>query len=94
MKNGDLKYDINTPPEVKQVINGGLKFLDLNIKKKSVSLMGSFFSGSVKGVFDLPFFYPMTKAFYINGTEINPKNSTVDDIDVSGTLICQWRGFQ
>jgi len=50
-----------------------------------------FFSGSVKGFSDLPFFYPGNEAVYTNGTKIDPLNSTMNAIE--SDLIYAWKGF-
>ena len=53
--------------------------------------MNTFFSGSVKGFNTLPFWYPGNTAVFLNGTEVNPRNTSSSVIDFS--LVYGMQGF-
>jgi hypothetical protein len=53
--------------------------------------MNAFFSGSVKGFSDLPFFYPGNSAVYKNGTDVDPNTASQSAVETD--LIYAWKGF-
>lgn len=65
-------YDEDTPDNVKDTVKNAITFLREETFKVGSSKMNTFFSGSVKGFDDLPFWYPSNNAQYLNGTKINP----------------------
>lgn len=84
-------YDEDTPLIVKQTIENSLNFLRKELLKPGTSKMNTFFSGSVKGLFDFPYIYPGNSATYANGTTINPNNST--EKDVTDDLVYAFKGY-
>lgn len=55
-------YDEDTPLSVKDTVKNALNFLREEVFKVESSKMNTFFSGSVKGFTDLPFWYPSNSA--------------------------------
>ncbi|KAL9653326.1 hypothetical protein ABK040_001962 [Willaertia magna] len=69
-----------TPQQVKDIINKGITYLNHYIFEYSSSKENAFFSGSIKGTNDYPFYYPMNVCNYLNGTKINPNLDNGDAI--------------
>ncbi|KAI3380652.1 hypothetical protein SNEBB_006276 [Seison nebaliae] len=72
---GKLKYIDNTPIFVKQFMDKIHYWLTNNAINKNLKKHNAFFSGSVKGYREIPFFYPINFLQFMNGTNI-PLNST------------------
>jgi hypothetical protein len=86
-----IKYINNVSEEIKVTIQKGIQFLFKNINKRSSILQNAFFSGSVKGLTSLPFFYPANVHRYSNGTELNPQNAT--ERDIKNDMAYHVKGF-
>eukprot|EP01123_Difflugia_compressa_P014655 TRINITY_DN7887_c0_g1_i1.p1 TRINITY_DN7887_c0_g1~~TRINITY_DN7887_c0_g1_i1.p1 ORF type:complete len:294 (-),score=52.08 TRINITY_DN7887_c0_g1_i1:77-958(-) len=77
-----------TPQSVKTTVEGGINFLNKFILGSTYLPENCFFSGSMKGVLSLPFFYPGNVMFYANGTKlVNPTNES--QIDTTLTDVVQ-----
>ena len=96
VSNNNFYYIENTPERVKTIINGSVNYIIKNINGCFASLENSFFSGSVKTLDTLPFFYPGNYFKYLNGTDIpdteNPNNISFDLI--AGTKIMTPEEFE
>lgn len=75
---GKRRWNPQTPSKVHSLIQGGILYLQENLFAWFASHENAFFSGSVKGSNDYPFWYPLNYAQYLNGTKIKPVNQ--DDI--------------
>jgi hypothetical protein len=53
--------------------------------------MNTFFSGSVKGLYTLPFWYPGNSAYYLNGTLIDPNTASSSDVGLD--IVYGMEGF-
>ncbi|KAL6071613.1 E3 ubiquitin-protein ligase SopA [Balamuthia mandrillaris] len=73
-----LQWKSGTPAQVKDYLPRAVKFLEDNIYSWSYRVSNAFFSGSIKGLSTLSFFYPLNFAMWANGTMI--KNLTLEDI--------------
>lgn len=66
----------NTPTQVYQCIIAGAEWLIANAVTGKFKAYNVVFSGSVKSVSDLPFFYPANIIEYLNGTKLSPSCNT------------------
>ncbi|KAG2373066.1 hypothetical protein C9374_012912 [Naegleria lovaniensis] len=80
-------YLPNTPDRVKTVIDGGILYLERNLLTFLESHENAFFSGTIKGHFDYPFFYPSNVAEYLNGTKVNPQQPGSGDLIDSKLIV-------
>lgn len=74
-----LKFTYDTPKEVKEIIENGINYLSVLMDNEETPLKNTFFSGSVKGDYDLPFWYPANDVYFLNKksgevTPINPRS--------------------
>jgi len=67
-----LSWISETPKEVVEAVNGGSRFLQRYISGDEYVLSNAFFSGSVKGMAQLPFSYPSNRLEYLNHTLLPP----------------------
>lgn len=86
-------YDASTPAQVKQIIQSAVTFTQNQYSKSDVKLFNAFFSGSVKTMEDLPFFYPSNNNTFSNGTHINPNTATEADVPLDDSLTTEWIGY-
>jgi len=72
----------STPSSVKSTVQMAVAFLEEYVVGFEYAKENCFFSGSVKGNFALPFWYPGNLMFYPNNTRINPVNRSqiTDDL--------------
>lgn len=75
-ENRKYYYDSNISSELKIIINKMKNFLYKKSQKYNSSREGVFFSGSVKGMSSFPYFYPADYFKDLNGTSLEPNNST------------------
>ncbi len=66
----------STPSEVKSLVSSSVKWLESNILQKKYKKQNAFFSGSVKGYSDLPFWYPANYLKMLNGSDIDKNNAS------------------
>ncbi len=66
-----------------------VNWLQVNILTNKYQKLNAFFSGSVKGYSDLPYWYPANYLKFLNGSNIDPKSSHLEDalIGVNGIKI-------
>lgn len=83
------RYHPNTPNTVKELISGGILYLQENLFSFMASHENAFFSGSVKGSSDYPYWYPSNYCEYLNGTKIRPVNQD----DITSELIVGVEGI-
>lgn len=74
-----LKYISNTPDNIRSTIKKSIHWLLNHVLDSESILMNSFFSGSVKGMEQLPYAFPANRLEYLNGT-ILPPNPNKDAI--------------
>lgn len=87
-----LSYVPETPQEVKDIIKKTVQFSQKQYSKSGLQLSNAFFSGSVKTMDDLPFFYPSNNNTYSNGTKVDPNTATKDAITLDCALRTEWVG--
>ena len=63
-------YDPQVPDDVKMVVRGSVMWLMENILGNDYEPWNAFFSGSAKGFTSLPFWYPVNRFEFLNGTAI------------------------
>ncbi|KAG2375253.1 hypothetical protein C9374_009876 [Naegleria lovaniensis] len=83
------RFNPNTPTHVKTLISGGIIYLQENLFAFLASHENAFFSGSVKGSNDYPYWYPSNYCEYLNGTKIRPVNQD----DITSELIVGVEGI-
>eukprot|EP01129_Flabellula_baltica_P016964 TRINITY_DN925_c0_g2_i1.p1 TRINITY_DN925_c0_g2~~TRINITY_DN925_c0_g2_i1.p1 ORF type:complete len:626 (+),score=134.24 TRINITY_DN925_c0_g2_i1:27-1904(+) len=77
------KWVSDVDPEVKDKIGKAIAWLEHYIMKDTYAHENAFFSGSVKGMAQLPFLYPANRIEYFNGTAIPPRGPgsvVIDDM--------------
>ena len=68
-----LKWKDNATQRVKDLLNSAVNWLKANIFNTDLKVANAFFSGSVKGLSSLPFWYPANYNVYlVNGTSFDP----------------------
>jgi hypothetical protein len=68
-----LTWKENAPQKVKDLLNSAINWLKSNIFNSDLKAVNAFFSGSVKGLSSLPFWYPANyNVFLSNGTSFDP----------------------
>lgn len=65
-----LVWKSHTPDNVKTLLQSSVNWLKENIFSKKLKAANAFFSGSVKGLTSLPFWYPANYVKYLNGSDI------------------------
>lgn len=75
-----LTWKSDTPQKVKDLIATSSFWLSHNILGNKYKASNAFFSGSVKGVDDLPFWYPANFVEFLNGTKIDPETASTSDL--------------
>eukprot|EP01016_Furgasonia_blochmanni_P052008 TRINITY_DN8250_c0_g1_i8.p1 TRINITY_DN8250_c0_g1~~TRINITY_DN8250_c0_g1_i8.p1 ORF type:complete len:654 (+),score=154.63 TRINITY_DN8250_c0_g1_i8:86-1963(+) len=79
-KQNTRKWRDDAPENAKQSIRQGLAYLKENILRKGASLDNVFFSGSVKSIESLPFWYPGTAAQTKEGKILDPTKAAYEEI--------------
>jgi len=78
------------PKSVKNAVQKSSLFLSKYILSDQYQKFNSFFSGSVKGMEQLPFAFPANRLEYLNGTILPPDDNNPGDI--TSELICGMQG--
>jgi hypothetical protein len=71
-----LFWKSNTPANVKLIPMAIVKWLQKSVLDNRYKKLNAFFSGSVKGFTDLPFWYPANYLKLLNGSDINPTENS------------------
>ena len=68
-----------------------VEWLQANILKNKYKKLNAFFSGSVKGFSDEPYWYPANYLKLLNGSDIDPKSYHLEDavVGVQGKSSCK-----
>jgi hypothetical protein len=78
-----LAWKNHTPQDVKRLVSASVKWLQENIFNKKYKALNSFFSGSVKGLDSLPFWYPSNYIQFLNGTSVvDPASVSRSDLEL------------
>jgi hypothetical protein len=67
------------------MIDKSYAFIINNISAEGVSKMNSFFSGSIKTVETLPYWYPGNVLEYLNGTKMDPLKT--EDAEINSETV-------
>jgi hypothetical protein len=79
-----LLWHDSAPSNVSAIVHSAARWLNIHVLKGDYLPMNAFFSGSVKGMSSLPFFYPSTYDFYLNGTKADMSTSS----SITSELVC------
>ncbi|EFC40845.1 predicted protein [Naegleria gruberi] len=84
LENNRRVWNPSIPLHVKNLIENGILYLQENLFSFWSIYENAFFSGSVKGSNDYPFYYPMNYCEFLNGTILKPidPNMITDDLIV------------
>jgi hypothetical protein len=82
------QFRADTPSSVRQIVEGGILYLNDYLFAINASYMNAFFSGSVKSFETLPFWFPGNFYEYLNGTKVVPR----DPSQISNELIGSMQG--
>jgi hypothetical protein len=81
-----LTWKDNATQKVKDLLKSAINWLKSNIFNSDLKAANAFFSGSVKGLTSLPFWYPANyNVFLSNGTSFDPNK--ISQSDLGNTVI-------
>lgn len=75
-----LNWKSNTPDNVKELVQSSVNWLQDNVLGKKFKAFNAFFSGSVKGLTSLPFWYPTNFVQFLNGTYVDPSQVSISEL--------------
>ncbi|KAL4433134.1 hypothetical protein ABPG74_010829 [Tetrahymena malaccensis] len=86
------KWILQTPIKVKLILDKAINFISRVYADPNTSYDNAFFSGSVKGLDSLPFFYPFNEVRYLsNNQTVDPQN--LDFSAINQDLLAVVKGY-